>query len=58
MIRRQAPAIVRDAPNDPRVNRPIIDFSLTRSYVAAPVMPTGRVIGPTCRPAVQRTDGG
>ena len=45
MIRRQAPAIVRDAPNDPRVNRPIIDFSLTRSYVAAPVMPTGRVIG-------------
>ncbi len=45
MIRRHAPAIVRDARNDPRVNRPIIDFSLTRSYVAAPVMPTGRVIG-------------
>ena len=45
MIRRHAPEIVRDARNDPRVNRPIIDFSLTRSYVAAPVMPTGRVIG-------------
>ena len=45
MIRRHAPAIERDARNDPRVNRPIIDFSLTRSYVAAPVMPTGRVIG-------------
>lgn len=45
MIRRHAPAIVRDARNDPRVNRPIIDFSLTRAYVAAPVMPTGTVIG-------------
>lgn len=45
MIRRHAPAMVRDARNDPRVNRPIVDFSLTRSYVAAPVMPTGRVIG-------------
>ncbi|QLL05264.1 LuxR C-terminal-related transcriptional regulator [Mycobacterium vicinigordonae] len=45
MIRRHAPAIVRDARNDPRVNRPIIDFSLTHSYVAAPVMPTGKVIG-------------
>ena len=45
MIRRHAPEIVRDAQNDPRVNRPIIDFSLTHSYVAAPVMPTGRVIG-------------
>lgn len=45
MIRRRAPAIVRDALNDPRVNRAIVDFSMTRSYVAAPVMPTGKVIG-------------
>lgn len=45
MIRRHAPAIVRDARNDPRVNRPIIDFSLTHSYCAAPIMPTGKVIG-------------
>jgi len=45
MIRRHSPAIVVDAKNDPRVNRPIIDFSLTHSYVAAPVMPTGKVIG-------------
>lgn len=45
MIRRHAPAIVRDARNDPRVNRPIVDFSLTRSYCAAPIMPTGKVIG-------------
>ncbi len=45
MIRRHAPAIVRDARNDPRVNRPIVDFSLTHSYVAAPIMPTGTVIG-------------
>lgn len=45
MIRRHAPAIVRDAPNDPRVNRPIVEFSMTHSYVAAPVMPKGKVIG-------------
>ena len=45
MIRRHAPALVTDARNDPRVNRPIIDFSLTHSYVAAPIMPTGKVIG-------------
>ncbi|WNG93926.1 LuxR C-terminal-related transcriptional regulator [Mycobacterium sp. ITM-2016-00318] len=45
MIRRRAPAIVRDARNDARVNRPIVDFSMTHSYVAAPVMPTGKVIG-------------
>ena len=45
MIRRHAPALVTDARNDPRVNRPIIEFSLTHSYVAAPVMPTGKVIG-------------
>jgi LuxR family transcriptional regulator, regulator of acetate metabolism len=35
MIRRHAPAIVRDARNDPRVNRPIVDFALTHPYVAA-----------------------
>ncbi|MGE0214833.1 LuxR C-terminal-related transcriptional regulator [Mycolicibacterium sp.] len=45
MIRRHSPAIVRDARKDPRVNRPIVDFSMTHSYVAAPVMPTGKVIG-------------
>jgi RNA polymerase sigma factor (sigma-70 family) len=45
MIRRHAPALVTDARNDPRVNRPIIDFSLTHSYVAAPIMPAGKVIG-------------
>ncbi|MDY6995474.1 MAG: LuxR C-terminal-related transcriptional regulator [Actinomycetota bacterium] len=45
MIRRHAPALVSDARNDPRVNKPIIDFSLTHSYVAAPIMPTGKVIG-------------
>jgi len=45
MIRMHRPAIVRDARSDPRVNRPIVEFSLTRSYVAAPVMPTGKVIG-------------
>ncbi len=45
MIRRRGPAIVRDARNDARVNRDIIEFSQTRSYVAAPIMPTGKVIG-------------
>lgn len=45
MIRRHAPAIVHDARNDPRANPEIIRFSLTRAYVAAPIMPTGKVIG-------------
>lgn len=45
MIRRRAPCLVLDAPNDPRVPRELADFSRSRSYVAAPIMPAGKVIG-------------
>ena len=31
--------------NDPRAHRPIADASFSRSYVTAPLMPEGRVIG-------------
>jgi len=45
MIRKRAPCLVLDAPNDPRVPRALADFARTRSYVAAPIMPSGKVIG-------------
>ena len=45
MVRRRAPMLVRDVQNDPRTHRPIADVSLSRSYVTAPLMPEGRVIG-------------
>lgn len=45
MIRKRAPCLVLDAPNDPRVPRGLADFARTRSYVAAPIMPSGKVIG-------------
>jgi DNA-binding CsgD family transcriptional regulator len=45
MIRRRSPCLVLDAPNDSRVPRGLADFARTRSYVAAPIMPSGRVIG-------------
>ena len=45
MVRRRAPAIVLDAQNDPRTFKPIVEPSRSRSYVGAPVMPEGRVIG-------------
>ncbi|WP_051471738.1 LuxR C-terminal-related transcriptional regulator [Patulibacter minatonensis] len=45
MIRRRAPCLVVDAPSDPRVPRGLADFARTRSYVAAPIMPSGKVIG-------------
>ncbi|MBA2347497.1 MAG: GAF domain-containing protein [Solirubrobacterales bacterium] len=45
MIRRRAPCLVLDARNDPRVPRALADFARTRSYVAAPIMPAGKVIG-------------
>ncbi|MEV4421245.1 LuxR C-terminal-related transcriptional regulator [Patulibacter sp. NPDC049589] len=44
MVRRRAPAIVL-TPDDPRVYRPLAEASGLVSYVAAPLMPTGRVIG-------------
>jgi DNA-binding CsgD family transcriptional regulator len=45
MIRRRVPMVVSDPQNDPRVHRPIVEACDTRSYVAAPIMPEGRVIG-------------
>jgi len=45
MIRRRIPMLVPDAKGDPRVFRPIADACDTYSYVAAPIMPEGRVIG-------------
>lgn len=44
MVRRQAPAIV-SSPEDPRVYAPLAEASGLTSYVAAPLVPTGRVIG-------------
>jgi DNA-binding CsgD family transcriptional regulator/GAF domain-containing protein len=45
MLRRRAPAIVVDPQNDPRATRPLVIATRTRSYVAAPILPEGRVIG-------------
>jgi len=36
---------VTDAANDPRTYKPLVEPSRTTSYVAAPIMPSGRVIG-------------
>jgi LuxR family transcriptional regulator, regulator of acetate metabolism len=36
---------VADPENDPRSFKPLVDAVKTRSYVAAPIMPGGRVIG-------------
>lgn len=45
IMRRRAPVLVRDAQQDPRINSAIGQASLSRSYVAAPIMPDGRIIG-------------
>ncbi len=45
MLRRRSPVIVHDALNDPRVFTDLTHLSNITSYVAAPVMPEGRVIG-------------
>jgi len=45
MLRRRGPVLVRDAQNDPRVHGALVAATATRSYVAAPVMPQGHVIG-------------
>lgn len=45
MIRRHAPALVTAPENDTRVYQPLVTASGLKSYVAAPIMPTGRVIG-------------
>lgn len=45
MVRRRDAALVRDASTDPRVSRLLRDASGQMSYVAAPLMPEGRVVG-------------
>jgi len=45
MVRRRGPLLVADAQSDPRVHRRLAAVSLARSYVAAPIMLDGRVIG-------------
>ncbi|NKQ51888.1 GAF domain-containing protein [Amycolatopsis sp. K13G38] len=45
MVRRHEPALVTDPDHDPRVYQPLLQASSLTSYVAAPLMPTGRVIG-------------
>ena len=45
MVRRRIPLLVLDAPNHPDTHKPMINRYETYSYVAAPIMPEGRVIG-------------
>jgi LuxR family transcriptional regulator, regulator of acetate metabolism len=45
MITYHRPVLVADPENDPRSFKPLVEACKTRSYVAAPIMPGGRVIG-------------
>jgi DNA-binding CsgD family transcriptional regulator len=45
MIRRHGPALVTDPGDDSHVYQPLVEASGLKSYVAAPLMPTGKVIG-------------
>jgi DNA-binding CsgD family transcriptional regulator len=45
MLRRRMPILVHDAYNDRRVASEIFKVTGVRSYVAAPILPQGRVIG-------------
>ncbi|SEA59936.1 MULTISPECIES: LuxR C-terminal-related transcriptional regulator [unclassified Mycobacterium] len=45
MVRRRSALIVHDAYNDPRVTSEHLRMAGAPSYVAAPIMPEGRVIG-------------
>lgn len=45
MVRRRTPILVDDVQNNPLTNAAIRTASLSRSYVAAPIMADGRVIG-------------
>ena len=45
MIEYHRPVLVSDPQNDPRSFKPLVQACMTRSYVAAPIMPDGRVIG-------------
>jgi LuxR family transcriptional regulator, regulator of acetate metabolism len=45
IIRQRGPVLVTDAQNDPRTIKPLVSALRTKSYVAAPIMPEGPVIG-------------
>ena len=45
MLRRRRPMVVRDAMNHPSSYKPLVTRYDTHAYVAAPIMPEGRVIG-------------
>lgn len=45
LVRRRTAAVVSDPEGDPRVLQELIHASSSPGYAAAPVMPTGRVIG-------------
>jgi DNA-binding CsgD family transcriptional regulator len=45
MVRRRMSALVLDAPGDPRTFKGLVEAARWSSYVAAPIMPTRRVIG-------------
>jgi len=45
LMRRRTAAMVLDAPSDPGTWPPLVDAMRTTSYVVAPVMPSGKVIG-------------
>ena len=45
MLRRRRPIVVRDAQNHPQTYKPLVAPYRTHAYVAAPIMPEGRVIG-------------
>jgi DNA-binding CsgD family transcriptional regulator len=45
IVRRKCALLVRNVQAETRVHRPVADASLSRSYVAAPIMPRAQVIG-------------
>jgi LuxR family transcriptional regulator, regulator of acetate metabolism len=45
LVRRRIPVLVEDPSGDPRTYKPLVEVSRSSSYVAAPIMPTDRVIG-------------
>ncbi|HUS20581.1 MAG TPA: LuxR C-terminal-related transcriptional regulator [Aeromicrobium sp.] len=45
MVRRRIPLLVLDALNHPDTFKPMVEHYQTHSYVTAPIMPDGRVIG-------------
>ena len=45
MIRRHGPALVTNLEDESHLYEPLVEVSGLKSYVAAPLMPTGRVIG-------------